>query len=113
MVKKVPERTPAEKRIGPLVICHLTGLPPTDARCRRFFPQGRHPDAVWNMDACAGANTEADVAGATIEERMAMSMHTTMENSERCLRKLEPALHRAAAKRTAYRMRPSGTEDGE
>ena len=65
------------------------------------------------MDARVGANTEADQAGATIEERMAMSTHTTMKNSERYRRALEAASRRAAAKRTAYRRQVTGSEDGE
>jgi hypothetical protein len=111
------KRTPVGLRIGPLVIRHLTGLPPTEAQCRRFFRliarQAGIPDSIQNMDARAGANTEVDAAGATIEERMAMSTHTTMENSERYRRALEAASRRAAAKRTAYRMRGTETEDGE
>jgi hypothetical protein len=37
MVTEELKRTPVGLRIGPLVICHLTGLPPTEAQCRRFF----------------------------------------------------------------------------
>ncbi len=86
MVGQELARTPPEQRIGPLVICHITGQPPTEAQCRRFFRiiarQAGIPDKVWNMDARAGANSEADEAGATQEERMAMSTHSTQENSE-------------------------------
>jgi hypothetical protein len=117
MVAEELARTPAEKRIGPLVICHLTNLPPTEAQCRHFFRliarQVGIPDAVQNMDARAGANSEADAAGATIEERMAMSTHTTMKNSERYRRELEAASRRAARKRTAYRQQVTSAEDGE
>jgi hypothetical protein len=100
-------RTPPEQRIGPLVICHITGLPPTEEQARRFFrmvaSKAGIPDTVWNMDARAGANTEAAAAGSTIEERMAMSTHSTLENSERYRRSNEEASRRAAAKRMAYR----------
>lgn len=116
MVANELARTPVEQRIGPLVICHLTGLPPTDTQCRRFFrPIARQTafpttSGTWTR---AGANTEADAAGATLEKRMAMSTHTTVENSERYRSRLEAASRRATAKRVAYRMRASGSEHGE
>jgi hypothetical protein len=44
---------------------------------------------------------------------MAMSTHTTLENSERYRRAPEAASRRAATKRVVYRMRATGTEDGE
>jgi hypothetical protein len=69
------------------------------------------PDSVQNMDARAGGNTEADAAGATIEERVAMSTRTTTKNSQRYRRELEAASRRAAAKRMAHRLR--ATEDEE
>jgi hypothetical protein len=107
-------RTPPDQRIGPLVLCHTNGVPPSEAQCRRYFRivarAAGIPDNVWNMDARAGANTEADAAGATIEERMAMSTHTTVQNSERYRRRLEAPSRRAAAKRVAYRGKPSSSE---
>jgi hypothetical protein len=50
-------------------------------------PQVGIPDDVWNMDARAGANTEVDAAGAAIEKPIALSTHTTVENSEHYRRK--------------------------
>jgi hypothetical protein len=110
---KSPRAPQSSSAPAPLAICHLTGLPPTDAQCRRFFrrPQVGIPDNVWNMDARAGANTEVDAAGVTIEERMALSTHTTVENSERYRRKLEAASRRAEAGRLPHA--GDRTEDGE
>ena len=100
-------RTPADQRIGPLVICHLTGVPPTPEQCRRFFRivarKAGIPDEVWNMDARAGADTEAYEAGATTEETMALSTHTTVQNNRRYMRDLTEQSRRAAQKRVASR----------
>lgn len=94
-------------RIGPIVIDSRTGLPPNDATCRRYFRIiGRAcgiPDEVWNMDARAGANTEAYEGGATKEESMAMMTHTQESTNRGYLRDLREQSHRAAVKRVGSR----------
>jgi hypothetical protein len=98
---------PPERRVGPLVIYPRTGLPPTDAQCRRAFRmiarQAGIPDNVWNMDARAGANTEAFKAGATKDERMALLTHTQPETNDRYVRDFTELSRRAAAKRVGSR----------
>jgi len=100
-------RTPPKRRIGPLVIYPRTGLPPDETQCRRFFRiiarAAGIPDSFWNMDARAGANTEANNAGATKEERMALLTHTRPETNERYVRDLSGPSHAAAVKRIGAR----------
>jgi hypothetical protein len=60
-----------------LVIDEATGLPYTPEKYRRWFRliarECGIPDEVWNMDARAGAVTEAYEAGATTEGAMALA----------------------------------------
>ncbi|MET0925310.1 MAG: integrase, partial [Xanthobacteraceae bacterium] len=100
-------KVPAEQRIGPIIINTRTGVPPTEAQCRRAFRRIARvvgiPDNIWNMDARAGADTEAYEAGATEEETMALLTHTERKTSRRYLRDLTEQSRRAAAKRVGAR----------
>lgn len=99
--------TPLEKRIGPLVIYDRTGVPPTEEQCRRYFRVIARacgiPDAIKNMDARAGAVTEAYDAAATEEEAMALATHSERKTSHGYQRDLTEPSRRAAAKRLALR----------
>lgn len=98
---------PPERRVGPLVLYPRTGLPPTEAQCRRAFRivarQIGIPDNVKNMDARAGANTEAFKAGVTADERMALLTHTERETNDGYVRDFTELSRRAAAKRVGAR----------
>lgn len=100
---------PNERKIGPLVLFHLTGLPPTEAQCRRYFRiiarAAGIPDEIKNMDARAGAVTEAYEAEASEEDVMALATHTERKTSRGYLRDLTEQSRRAAAKRVASRGR--------
>lgn len=81
------DATPLDNRIGPLVIDEGTGLPYTPEKYRRWFRliarEAGIPDEIWNMDARAGAVTEAYEAGATTEGAMALATHTQAATSRR------------------------------
>jgi hypothetical protein len=98
---------PESRRIGPIVIHHRTGLPPTEAQCRRYFRviarKAGLPDNLWQMDARAGAVTEAYEAEATTEEAMALGTHSESKTSRGYLRDLTEQSHRAAVKRVSSR----------
>lgn len=99
--------TPDVNRIGPLVVNPRTGKPPTEAKCRYHFRVVARlagiPDDIRQMDARAGANTEAYEAGATEEEAMALATHTERKTNRGYLRDLTEQSRRAAAKRIAAR----------
>lgn len=84
------ERVPIERRVGPLVINETTGQPYLPEQCRHYFRliarAAGIPDSVWNMDARAGAVTEAYEAGATTEGAMALAGHTQVATSRGYLR---------------------------
>jgi hypothetical protein len=94
---------PSERRAGPVIIDPRTGLPPPYWTCRYLFRRiataAKIPEEVWNMDARAGANTEAYEAGVTKEEAMAMMTHTQENTNRGYLRNFEEQSHRAAVKR--------------
>lgn len=98
---------PGTGRVGPIIIHPKTGLPPNEATCRWYFRKIARaagiPSRIWNMDARAGANTEAYEAGATKEESMAMMTHTQESTNRGYLRDLREQSHRAAVKRVNSR----------
>lgn len=96
-----------ERRAGPVIINPRTGLPPHYYTCRHLFRRiataAGIPEEVWNMDARAGANTEAYEAGVTKEESMALLTHTQEHTNRGYLRDLKEQSHRAAVKRVESR----------
>lgn len=103
----VAELAAMPRRAGPIVLNSKTGLPPTDFQCRRAFRRVATkiglPKNVWNMDARAGANTEAYAAGATADERLALLTHTEPETNEGYIREKIKLSRSTAAKRVASR----------
>lgn len=99
-------RIPLDRRVGPIVLDNK-GIPPNEAQCRWTFRRVARecgiPDEVQNMDARAGADTEAYESGATEEESMALLTHSDRKNSRRYLRDLTEQSRRAAAKRLQSR----------
>jgi hypothetical protein len=101
------ERTPAENRVGPLVIDETNGLPYKPEKYRRWFRAIARevgiPDEVWNMDSRAGAVTEAYESGATTEGAMALATHTQVATSRRYRRKGGEASSQVAKLRVSNR----------
>ena len=99
--------TPTAERIGPIVINSGTGLPPTPEQCRYHFRRiataAGIPPSVWNMDARAGAVTEAYESGATAEEAKALATHTQEKTNRGYMREQLNQSRRAAAKRVGSR----------
>lgn len=99
-------RIPVDRRVGPIVL-NANGLPPNEVQCRYAFRmiarKAGIPDEVWQMDARAGADTEAYESGATEEEAMALLTHSERKTSRGYLRDLTEQSHRAAAKRVQSR----------
>ncbi|MGI4767934.1 MAG: hypothetical protein ACRYGP_23065 [Janthinobacterium lividum] len=81
---------PAAKRIGPLIIDEEAGRPyATDGYAREWraiADKAGIPKHVWNMDARAGAITEADDAGADLDEIRAVAAHSQASTTARYVR---------------------------
>jgi hypothetical protein len=72
LVQEVIKLVPAEKRVGPLIIDETAGRPYAETAYAREWrivaDAAGIPKSVWNMHARAGGISEADEAGATLEE---------------------------------------------
>jgi len=98
---------PLDRRIGPLVINEQFGVPYTAEQYRKSFRQIARAagisDDVWNMDARAGAITEAWESGAEPASVMAMATHTQLSTSRRYNRSNVEQISRAARLRLERR----------
>ncbi|KRE22570.1 hypothetical protein ASE66_25610 [Bosea sp. Root483D1] len=100
-------RVPLEKRIGPMIIAERTGEPYkhrnfTD-RWRAIADKAGVPKTVWNMDARAGAITEAYDLGATETDVMKSAGHKNRQTSARYNRGTIEQTSRVAQLRLAKR----------
>jgi hypothetical protein len=81
---------PVEKRVGPIIIDEVASRPYAEhAYAREWRGIARAagvPDSVQNMDARAGAITEADDAGVEIDEIRSSVGHTNTSTTVRYLR---------------------------
>ena len=81
-VMQEPQRTPATSRIGPVILDERIGKPYRQREfARRFREVARAagaPNAIWNMDARAGAVTDAYVKGAQPTDVMDLETHTQL-----------------------------------
>jgi hypothetical protein len=101
------ERVPADRRIGPLIIDETAGRPYAESaygREWRIVAQAAGvPDAVWNMDARAGAITEAEDAGADLDYIHSAAAHaqgsTTLRYSQGAIGKSRAVAELRAAHR--------------
>lgn len=100
-------RVPLEKRVGPMIIAKTTGEPYkhrnfTD-RWRSIADKAGVPKGVWNMDARAGAITEAYDLGATETDVMKSAGHLNRQTSARYNRGTIEQTSRVAQLRLAKR----------
>lgn len=90
LVLTLLDMVPAEKRIGPLIINEATGKPYAEwVYTREWRVVARAagiPDEIRNMDARAGALTEADDAGAELDFIRATAAHAQASTTLRYLR---------------------------
>jgi hypothetical protein len=98
---------PAAVRVGPLIIDEATGRPYAE---HAYAPEWRAvarkagiPDNIWNMDARAGAISEADDAGADPDAIRSTAGHTRIETTARYIRAPTEKARQVARKRQALR----------
>jgi hypothetical protein len=87
MVMDELEHVPAERRVGPVIICEGTGQPYTawwySTLWRKIATKAKIPAGVCNMDARAGAVTEANEAGVDLEHLRALATHSDAAMTQR------------------------------
>ena len=72
LVMAMLEQVPEDRRLGPLIVDETAGRPYAEwaygREWRAIARKAGVPNQVWNMDARAGAVTEAEDAGADLDE---------------------------------------------
>ena len=101
------DQVPREKRIGPMIISEQTGEPykhrTFTQTWRRVADKAGVPKTVWNMDARAGAISEAYDAGAGETDVMKHAGHKNRQTSDRYNRGTLEQTSRVARLRLAKR----------
>lgn len=101
------ERVPLEKRVGPMIMSEATGVPYKNRkfteRWRKVANKAGIPKTIWNMDARAGAITEAYSGGASETDVMKSAGHRNRQTSARYNRGVIEQTNRVAKMRLAKR----------
>ncbi len=100
-------QVPPDAKVGPVVIDEAAGRPyAKDAYAREWRIVARAagiPDEVWNMDARAGAITEAEDAGADLDTIRGAVGHTQASTTARYSRGALGKSRQVAQLRQAHR----------
>jgi hypothetical protein len=106
---------PPEKRVGPFIIDETAGRPYAEGAYAREWrtvaDAAGIPRSVWNMHARAGGISEADEAGATLEEIGHQTGQSQTSTTARYVRGTVEKTRKVARLRLNYRARHQG--DGE
>ena len=110
MVMAELRRVPATSRIGPVILDERAGKPYRQREfARRFREVARAagvPDSIWNMDARAGAITDANMKGAQPTDAMDLGTHTQLATNRRYSRNRLAATSRVAVLRFGAKNEP-------
>lgn len=112
LVLELLNRVPAERKIGPLIIDETAGRPYAESAYGREWrvvaKAAGIPDHVWNMDARAGAITEAEDAGADLDYIRAAATHSQAATTLRYSRGATGKSREVARLRIAHRTAKNG-----
>jgi hypothetical protein len=112
-VMELLAKVPADKRVGALIVDETASRPYAEfayARDWRIVARSAGiPDTVWNMDARAGAITEAEDAGADIETIRGGVGHTQATTTVRYSRGAVGKSRSIASSRNVHRTGKNGT----
>lgn len=107
MTLELLAKVPSAAKIGPLIVDENAGRPyAKDAYTREWRVIARAagiPDEVWNIDARAGAITEAEDAGAELDEIRGAIGRTQASTTARCSRGAVGKSRKVAQLRQAHR----------
>lgn len=107
LVRAQLDKVPADQRVGPLVVDEVAGRPFAEwAYGREWRVVARAagiPDHLWNMDARAGAITEAEDAGAELDTIRGAVGHTQASTTARYSRGALGKARKVAELRAAHR----------
>ncbi|MCJ2065059.1 integrase [Methylobacterium sp. J-088] len=112
LVLALLDRVPADRRVGPLILDETAGRPYAESAYGREWRivarAAGVPDHVWNMDARAGAITEAEDAGADLDHIRSAAAHTQVSTTQRYSRGAVGKSRAVAELRLAHRAAKNG-----
>lgn len=112
LILKAMAAFPEAERIGPAIINEPTGQPYKDRRYghvwRKVANKAGIPREVWNMDSRAGAISEANDAGANIEDMRQFATHANAQTTQRYIRRTGASTDRVAELRIKHRRKDDG-----
>lgn len=113
LVLDLLERVPPDQRFGPLIIDEAQSRPYAESSYGREWRivarAAGIPNHVWNMDARAGAITEAEDAGADLDHIRSAAAHSQTSTTQRYSRGAIGKSRRVAELRLAYRNLRNGS----
>lgn len=114
LVMKVMERIPADRRVGPLIVDETAGRPYAEHAYAREWRAVAElaglPRGVWNMDARAGGISEADDAGADLDDIRSQAAHSQASTTARYVRGTIGKSRKVAKLRSAHRAERSAND---
>jgi hypothetical protein len=107
LIMKIVAMVPADRRVGPLIVDEIAGRPYAEhayAREWRIVARAAGvPAGIWNMDARAGGISEADDAGAALDDIRSQAAHAQASTTARYVRGTIGKSRKVAQLRTAHR----------
>lgn len=107
LVMQVLGMIPADRRVGPLVVDEAAGRPYAEHAYAREWRTIANlagiPKSIWNMDARAGGITEAEDAGAKLDDVRAYAAHAQAATTIKYMRGAIGKSRKVAQLRTAHR----------
>lgn len=113
LVMNLLDCVPPQRRSGPLIIDEVAGRPYAESAYGREWRVVARaaglPSQVWNMDARAGAITEAEDAGADLDHIRSAAAHAQTATTQRYSRGALGKSRRVAELRLAHRAARAGS----
>ena len=112
LVLSILDQVPGDRRVGPLIVDEVAGRPFAESAYGREWrvvaKAAGVPDYVWNMDARAGAITEAEDAGADLDQIRSAAAHAQTATTQRYSRGAVGKSRTVANLRVAHRAVKNG-----
>ncbi|KQP16547.1 integrase [Methylobacterium sp. Leaf93] len=112
LVVALLDKVPTNRRVGPLILDEAAGRPFAESAYGREWrivaKAAGVPDHVWNMDARAGAITEAEDAGADLDHIRSAAAHAQTSTTQRYSRGAVGKSRAVANLRVAHRAVKNG-----
>ncbi len=107
LTMKMIALVPADRRVGPIIIDETAGRPYAEhayaREWRAIAEKAGVPKGVWNMDARAGGISEADDAGADLDDIRSAAAHSQVSTTARYVRGTIGKSRKVARLRAAHR----------